>query len=82
MFNRFKQWLRAKLAPRVLVGMATEEVPDVREVEVMRLMPEVYAQLVKSLPGPACPKTDLEAGYILGVQAALQKLREGFVVVR
>lgn len=35
-------------------------------------------QLEKTFPQIAIPKTELEAGYLLGVQAVLKKLRDGF----
>jgi hypothetical protein len=50
--------------------------------EVVRLTKEMYEHLEKTLPPPILTDktTDLSAGYILGVQATLKRLREGFVV--
>lgn len=47
-----------------------------------RLTPEVYADLAKNfrLPIPNAQTTPIEVGYALGVQAVLQKLREGWVI--
>jgi hypothetical protein len=47
-----------------------------------RLTPEVYADLAKQfrLPIPNATTTPIEVGYALGVQAVLQKLREGWVI--
>lgn len=50
--------------------------------EVIRLTPEQYAALEKSLPGPMAQPTAAEhyVGMLLGVQLVLQKLRQGFTV--
>ena len=50
--------------------------------ENQRLAPEAYAALCKQLPVIAVNNETgvLQAGFQLGVQAVLQKLREGFVV--
>jgi hypothetical protein len=57
-------------------------VPVTTEEVLVRLSPDVYAQLLKQMPGLYSPKTELEAGYLLGVQFTLQKLRDGFVSQR
>jgi hypothetical protein len=50
--------------------------------EVHRLSSEAYAQLTKLVPTIAVTNdtATLQAGYQLGIQLVLQKLREGFVV--
>lgn len=50
-----------------------------------RLEEKAYQELVKQLQGSAVPfvtgtTTREQAGFMLGVQFALQKLREGYVV--
>ena len=47
-----------------------------------RLSPESYAQLLRQVTSISVSNDTsvLQAGYQLGVQAVLQKLREGFVV--
>jgi hypothetical protein len=52
--------------------------PEVKEIN--RLTQTAYEHLVKGLPATGCPKTDLEAGFMCGVQHVLAKLREGFVI--
>jgi len=49
---------------------------------VVRLTPDQYRVLERSLPPPAVTNntTDLMAGYQLGVQAVLKSLREGFTI--
>lgn len=47
---------------------------------INRLSQSAYASLAKGLPDQGCPKTELEAGFMCGVQHVLKKLREGFVV--
>lgn len=83
MFSMVRAWFGRKARKTVFTGDGQETRYDfVKEVELMRLTPEVYAQFAKQLPAPSCPTTDLEAGYMLGIQVALQKLRDGFVMVR
>ena len=50
--------------------------------EVHRLSQEAYNQLLKVVPGPAVDNelSSHRAGFLLGIQFILQKLREGFVV--
>jgi len=52
------------------------------EKEVIRLTPDQYLQLERQLVGPAVSTatTELLAGYQLGVQEVLKKLREGFTI--
>jgi len=45
-----------------------------------RLNAAALAALEKSLPHPGAPVNPIEAGFQLGVQAVLKKLREGFTV--
>lgn len=47
-----------------------------------RLDGNVYAQLVKQLPPPQVTEatTAHHAGYLLGIQLVLSKLREGYVI--
>jgi hypothetical protein len=50
--------------------------------EINRLTAEAYAALEKSLP-PMAVSNDtsaMQAGYQLGIQMVLRKLREGFVI--
>ncbi|APU00309.1 hypothetical protein HOR55_gp22 [Ralstonia phage RS-PII-1] len=53
-------------------------------VEVTRLTEEQYESLEKQLAPPTVTQvtTDLQAGYQLGVQEVLRKLRSGYVVSR
>jgi hypothetical protein len=53
-----------------------------KEQVVQRLSPLAYEQLRKSLPDIAVNNetSPMQAGYQLGIQAILKKLREGFVV--
>lgn len=51
---------------------------------IRRLTQEDYTELEKAIPGYGGPvvlqgTTELQAGYMLGVQAVLAKLRDGFV---
>jgi hypothetical protein len=50
--------------------------------EVVRLSPDQYNALEKQLPGPSAQPTAAEhhVGYLLGIQAVLLKLRQGFTV--
>lgn len=48
--------------------------------EFSRMSQQAYQAFAKTLPPPACPDTDLKAGFLLGIQFVLQKLREGFVI--
>ena len=52
------------------------------ERTVIRLDQEAYTQLSKQLGGIGVGQdtTPLQAGYMLGVQEVLRKLREGFVI--
>lgn len=54
----------------------------VQPKEFHRLSLEAYEQLVKALPGPAVDNdlSEHRAGFLLGIQFVLQRLREGFVV--
>lgn len=46
-------------------------------VQIAVLAPHIVARIEKRFPAPMVPKTDLEAGYLLGVQAVLKVLRDG-----
>ena len=56
--------------------------PEVKITEAVRLSPNVYNALEKSLPIPAVTQTttELQAGFALGIQFVLKQLRDGFVV--
>lgn len=51
-----------------------------RPINSFRLSTDAYAALVKKCPRAGCPSTDLEAGYLLGVQFVLMQLRDGFTI--
>lgn len=58
---------------------------NVTQVEVVRLSRDQYQKLVHSLGGMAVPfsgnqTTEQQAGFMLGIQYVLQKLRDGFVI--
>lgn len=50
------------------------------EKEVVVLSPSQYKALEKQCPGPIphSETSPVEAGYLLGIQFVLKKLREGF----
>ena len=54
----------------------------INTIEKQRLAPEAYVQLSKQVHGIAVNNETsmLQAGFQLGVQSVLLKLREGFVV--
>lgn len=58
--------------------MASASPPVVKQVT--RLMPHVYRLLEKECPRAFANETtsETQAGFLLGVQFVLQKLREGF----
>lgn len=51
-------------------------------IAVHRLTKDMYAVIEKHMPRPSVGKetTDIQAGYLLGVQAVLSLLREEFTV--
>jgi len=51
---------------------------------LVRLDPDVYRELERSLTPPVVTDatSELMAGFKLGVQTVLQKLREGYVVAK
>lgn len=51
-------------------------------VEMARLTQDVYLKFEQQLGQPVVTQatTELQAGYMLGIQHALKLLREGFVV--
>lgn len=53
-----------------------------RYVDFVRLRPDVMEALERELPAPyAGPQTsEIMAGYLLGVQAVIKKLRDGYAV--
>lgn len=58
----------------------TPAVQRVDHTQFTRMTNEVYLDFAKRFPGPARPADAFEAGYLLGVQMVLQKLREGYVI--
>lgn len=56
--------------------------PEPKVTEVVILNKDIYKKLEEQLPAPAPTgtTTDIQAGYLLGVQYVLKKLREGFVI--
>lgn len=54
--------------------------PQVTEVVILNK--DIYKKLEEQLPAPAPSgtTTDIQAGYLLGVQYVLKKLREGFMI--
>ncbi len=52
-----------------------ENNPESQVVTV--LAPHVLARLEGKLPRAMVPKSDLEAAYLLGIQAVLKMLRDG-----
>lgn len=55
-----------------------------KEQILIRLDPDAYARLERELTPPVVTNqtTDLMAGYQLGVQEVLKKLRSGYVIER
>lgn len=52
---------------------------------IYRLTPEVYQQLENSLLSDIpvnAQTTEIQAGYMLGIQKALKVLRDGFTIAR
>lgn len=49
---------------------------------IARLNAQVYKKLEESLPAPTpgAATTDIQAGFLLGVQHVLKKLRDGYVI--
>jgi hypothetical protein len=56
--------------------------PRVEPTEVFRLNQHAYEAFEKLMPKPGSTANPIEAGYLLGIQFALNKLREGFTVSR
>lgn len=56
--------------------------PETKITEIARLGSDEYAALAAQFPPllVVSNTTDLQAGYLLGVQAVLEKLRQGFVI--
>lgn len=54
--------------------------PEIVET-VTRLNPDVYRKLEDKFQSPvvSATVTDIQAGYLLGVQAVLKELRRGYV---
>lgn len=75
---QFADWIYTKLA---VAAPQPSTHNDQVAVEVVRLSPDVYSAFVNQLPpihvGPTT--TDLQAGYALGVQLVLEKLRKEIV---
>lgn len=53
---------------------------SVCEVTKVRIEQNVFDALAKELPKPCVPKSELEAGVLLGVQMVLERIRQGWVV--
>jgi hypothetical protein len=62
----------------------TETEQPLKEQILIRLDPDAYARLERELTPPVVTNqtTDLMAGYQLGVQEVLKKLRSGYVIER
>jgi hypothetical protein len=56
--------------------------PSGKSQDVIRLTPEVYAQLERQLVPLHVDNTttDLQAGYQLGIQKVLRMVRDGFTI--
>lgn len=54
--------------------------PSVNIVTKVRIEQNVFDALAKELPKPCVPKSELEAGVLLGVQMVLERIRQGWVV--
>lgn len=56
--------------------------PPVKVVELTRLRPDVYAGLEKQVAAPYVDRqtTEIQAGFLLGIQHVLKVLRDGYVV--
>lgn len=54
--------------------------PRVVEITKVRIEQNVFDALAKELPKPCVPKSELEAGVLLGVQMVLERIRQGWVV--
>lgn len=55
--------------------------PNTTEVvELNRLSPDSLRALKAKLPKIGCPSTELEAGYLLGINKVLDVLREGWTI--
>lgn len=59
---------------------AVKIVEQVKEITKVRIEQNVFDALVKELPKPCVPKSELEAGVLLGVQMVLERIRQGWVV--
>ena len=55
-----------------------------KEEYIVRLSPDVYKQLERDLPVPLVSQTttELQAGFNLGIQYVLKKLRDGYTIQR
>lgn len=56
--------------------------PEPKVTEVVVLNKDIYRKLEDQLaaPSPSGTTTDIQAGFLLGIQHVLKKLREGFVI--
>jgi len=66
-------------------GKRTLPYPAPKVTEVTRLTPQVYAALRKQLGGNATAfatqqTTEIQAGFMLGINHVLNVLQEGFVI--
>ena len=69
----------ARRHPRRVIT-ETQIVQEVKDVTKVRIEQAVFDALAKELPKPCVPKSELEAGVLLGVQMVLEKIRQGWVV--
>ena len=55
-----------------------------KEEYIVRLSPDVYKQLEDGLPSPVVSQTttEIQAGFNLGIQFVLKKLRDGYTIQR
>lgn len=60
--------------------LASIRVREIKVVEKVRIEQNVFDALAKELPKPCVPKSELEAGVLLGVQMVLERIRQGWVV--
>ena len=52
--------------------------PETKVVEHHRLNAAMLAHIERDVPQIAIPKTELEAGFLLGIQYIIKKLRDGY----
>lgn len=80
-FNAFLTWIAEGILARAInSNVPTETTPVVVEYARLRmdLVDRLEAELGAAYVSPTT--TELQAGYQLGIQAALKKLRSGYAV--